>query len=153
MPKYIEFALVLLFLPEFSYNQLAVLTQYCSDSQAGVCYSFFKNSQLFFRISGSLRLDRCGSMMYMSGEASFIVWVDWNTDSLSSLGRPILWNSMTLTSFVFTELANTMKYGGGVLYNNLVFTYSDVTAFHRMKDGGGGVIHSCSHRVTSLRFT
>ena len=30
-------------------------------------------------------------------------------------------NSMTLTSFVFTELANTMKYGGGVLYN-LVFT-------------------------------
>ena len=24
---------------------------------------------------------------------------------------------MTLTSFVFTELANTMKYGGGVLYN------------------------------------
>ena len=32
-----------------------------------------------------------------------------------------LWNSMTSTSFVFTELANTMKYGGGVLYN-LVFT-------------------------------
>ena len=27
---------------------------------------------------------------------------------------------MSLTSFVFTELANTMKYGGGVLYN-LVF--------------------------------
>ena len=60
---------------------------------------------------------------------------------------------MTLTSFVFTELANTMKYGGGVLYN-LVFTEwrhcvsqnevwgrgsyitlfspSDVTAFHRI---------------------
>ena len=36
---------------------------------------------------------------------------------------------MTLTCFVFTELANTMKYGGGVLYN-LIF-----------------------HRVTSLRFT
>ena len=33
----------------------------------------------------------------------------------------ILWNSMTLTSFVFTKLANTMKYGGGFLYN-LVFT-------------------------------
>ena len=33
----------------------------------------------------------------------------------------ILWNSMTSTSFVFTELANTMKYGGGFLYN-LVFT-------------------------------
>ena len=58
---------------------------------------------------------------------------------------------MTPTSFVFTELANTMKYGGGFLYN-LVFTEfrhcvshnevwgrgcyitlfspSDVTAFH-----------------------
>ena len=35
--------------------------------------------------------------------------------------RAILWNSMTLTSFVFTELADTIKYGGGVLYN-LVFT-------------------------------
>ena len=32
-----------------------------------------------------------------------------------------LWNSMTTTSFVFTELANTMKYGGGLSYN-LVFT-------------------------------
>ena len=35
--------------------------------------------------------------------------------------QQILWNSMTMTPFVFTELANTMKYGGGVLYN-LVFT-------------------------------
>ena len=65
----------------------------------------------------------------------------------------ILWNSMTSTSCVFTELANTMKYGGGFLYN-LVFTEwrhcvsqnevwgrgyyitlfspSDVTAFHRI---------------------
>ena len=65
----------------------------------------------------------------------------------------ILWNSMTSTFFVFTELANTMKYGGGFL-NNLVFTEwrhcvsqnevwgrgyyitlfspSDVTAFHRI---------------------
>ena len=70
----------------------------------------------------------------------------------------ILRNSMTLTSFVFTELANTMKYGGGVLYN-LVFTEwrhcvsqnevwgrgcyitlfspGEVTAFHRMKYGEG----------------
>ena len=31
----------------------------------------------------------------------------------------ILWNSMTLTSFVFTELANTIKYGG-VLYNLVI---------------------------------
>ena len=45
---------------------------------------------------------------------------------------------MTSTSFVFTELANTMKYGGGFLYN--LFSPSDVTAFHRMKYGGGGVI-------------
>ena len=29
----------------------------------------------------------------------------------------ILWNSMTSTSFVFIELANTMKYVGGLLYN------------------------------------
>ena len=33
----------------------------------------------------------------------------------------ILWNSMTSTSFGSTELANTMKYGRGFLYN-LVFT-------------------------------
>ena len=66
----------------------------------------------------------------------------------------ILWNSMTSTSFVFTELANTMKYGEGLLYN-LVFTKwrhcvsqnkvwgrgcyitlfspSGVTAFHRIE--------------------
>ena len=65
----------------------------------------------------------------------------------------ILWNSMIFASFVFTELANTMKYGGGVLYN-LVFTEwrhcvtqnevwgrgcyitlfspSDITTFHRI---------------------
>ena len=33
----------------------------------------------------------------------------------------ILWNSMTLTSFIFTEVANTMKFAGGFLYNP-VFT-------------------------------
>ena len=33
----------------------------------------------------------------------------------------ILWNSIALTSIVVTELANTMKYGEGVLYN-FVFT-------------------------------
>ena len=45
-------------------------------------------------------------------------------------------NTMTLTSFVLimTELANRMKYRGGILYN------LDVTAIHRTKDGGGGVI-------------
>ena len=31
--------------------------------------------------------------------------------------RFTLWNSMTSTPFVFTELANTMKYGEGLLYN------------------------------------
>ena len=31
-----------------------------------------------------------------------------------------------------------MKYGGGVLHN--LVSPSDVTAFHRMKYGGGGVI-------------
>ena len=69
----------------------------------------------------------------------------------------ILWNSMTLTSFISPSWLiqwsmgegsyitlfspsdvtafHRMKYGGGLLYN-LVFT-SDVTAFHRMKYGGG----------------
>ena len=46
---------------------------------------------------------------------------------------------MTSTSFVFTELANTMKYGGEGSYITL-FLPSDVTAFHKMKYGGGGVI-------------
>ena len=45
---------------------------------------------------------------------------------------------MTSTSIVFTELANTMKYWGGFSYN--FFSPSDVTAVHRMKYGGGGVI-------------
>ena len=34
-----------------------------------------------------------------------------------------------------------------------LFSPSDVTAFHRMKYGGGGVIQPYFHRVTSLRFT
>ena len=35
--------------------------------------------------------------------------------------KDTLWNSMTLTSFILSELTNIMKYGGVVLYN-LVFT-------------------------------
>ena len=50
----------------------------------------------------------------------------------------VLWNSMTLTSFVFTELANTMKYGEGFYIT--LFSPSDVTEFHRMKYGGRGLI-------------
>ena len=46
--------------------------------------------------------------------------------------------SMTSTSIVFTELANTMKYGEGSYIT--LFSPSDVTAFHRMKHGGGGII-------------
>ena len=45
---------------------------------------------------------------------------------------------MTMTSFVFTELANAMKYGEE--YYITPFSSSDVTAFHRMKSGGGGLI-------------
>ena len=45
----------------------------------------------------------------------------------------ILWNSMTSTSFVFTELTNTMKYGGGSYIT--LFWPSDVTAFHRIEQG------------------
>ena len=40
---------------------------------------------------------------------------------------------MTSTSFVFTELANTME--GSYI---TLFSPSDVAAFHRMKYGGGG---------------
>ena len=43
---------------------------------------------------------------------------------------------MTSTSFVFTEQANTMKYGEGFLYN--LVSPGDVTAFHRIKYGGEG---------------
>ena len=50
----------------------------------------------------------------------------------------ILWNLIALTSNVSTELANTMKYGGRILYN-VVFieqpfksVSGDVTAFHRI---------------------
>ena len=43
---------------------------------------------------------------------------------------------MTLT-FVFTELANTMEYGGGGQDYITLFSPSDVTEFHRMKYGGG----------------
>ena len=56
---------------------------------------------------------------------------------------------MTLTFFVFTELANTMKYGGGGVLHNLVFTEfpfktvsGDVTAFHRIGEGLQDHIHS-----------
>ena len=45
---------------------------------------------------------------------------------------------MTSTSFVLPELANTMKYGEGSYI--ALFSPSDLTAFHRMKYGGGGVI-------------
>ena len=45
---------------------------------------------------------------------------------------------MTSTSFVFTELADTMKYAEGFYIT--LFSPSDVTAFYRMKYGGGGVI-------------
>ena len=34
-----------------------------------------------------------------------------------------------------------------------LFSPSDVTEFHRMKYGGGGLKYPCFHRVTSLRFT
>ena len=43
-----------------------------------------------------------------------------------------------------------MKYTGSYI---TLFSPSDVTAFHRMKYGGGGVIEPCFYRVTSLRFT
>ena len=87
----------------------------------------------------------------------------------------ILWNALTSTSFVFTELANTIKYGGDFLYN-LVFTEwrhcvsqnevwwrgcyitlfspSDVIAFHRIrkiKITGSSYASSNKARLTSAR--
>ena len=97
---------------------------------------------------------------------SLTVWPDWAGCSHACVPssnhavpvrgfqrNSILSNSLSTTSFVFTELANTMKYGGGFLCN-LVFTEwrhcisqnevwgrvcyitlfspSDVTAFHRI---------------------
>ena len=58
---------------------------------------------------------------------------------------------MPFTSFIFTELANTMKYGGGVLYN-LVFTEWRHCVLQN-EVWGRGVIYPGFHRVTSLRFT
>ena len=46
---------------------------------------------------------------------------------------------MALTSFVFTELANTMKYGGRVLHNLALTEFpfktvsGEVTAFNRIE--------------------
>ena len=57
----------------------------------------------------------------------------------SDLNRVILWNSRTLTSFVFTELASTMKYGEGVLYN-LVFTEWHHWVSHNEVKGRGSYI-------------
>ena len=45
---------------------------------------------------------------------------------------------MTSTSFIFTELDNTISMGEGSYIT--LFSPSDVTAFHRIKYGGGGVI-------------
>ena len=44
---------------------------------------------------------------------------------------------MTSTSFVFTELANTVKYVEDSYIT--LFSPSNVTSFHRMEYGGGGV--------------
>ena len=57
-----------------------------------IAMTFGDNSQVFFRIYFFLDhyvwID-VGSMMYMSGEVSFIVWVDWDAGSVSRLRRPI----------------------------------------------------------------
>ena len=64
---------------------------------------------------------------------------------------------MTSTSFVFTELANTMKYGGGFLY--LVFTeWRHCVSQNEIAYGGGGVIlvpvakTGFSHRLTAYKI-
>ena len=93
-------------------------------------------------------------LVYVSSQHYVIaVFILSQVSRFISLIHNILWNSMTSTSFVFTELANTMKYGGGFLYNLFfiewrhcvsqnevwgrgcyitLFSPSDVTAFHRI---------------------
>ena len=87
-----------------------------------------------------------------------VIWINHKSPvSISSifhdLTERIPLNPMTLTAFVFTELANTMKYGGGLLYNLVfiewrhwvsqnevwgrgsyitLFSQSDVTTFYRI---------------------
>ena len=90
---------------------------------------------------------------YYCMKSHMIVCHWFGVSELYLKNRATLWNSMTSTSIVFTELANTMKHEGGFLYN-LVFTEwrycvsqnevwgrgcyitlfspSDVTAFHRI---------------------
>ena len=63
----------------------------------------------------------------------------WAT--LSLVGGSILWNSMTSTSFVFTELANTMKYGGGFLYK-LVFTEWRHSVKKKLYNTPSPILHS-----------
>ena len=59
---------------------------------------------------------------------------------------------MILTSFVFTELANTMKYGGGVLYN-LVFTELRHGVSQNEVWGRGSYITLFSPSDVTARFT
>ena len=91
-----------------------------------------------------------GYQLFSGGTAGQMLGAcGWNLLTVYSLKL----NDLDTTSFVFTQLANTMKYGGGFLYN-LVFTEwrhcvsqnevwgrgcyiilfspSDVTAFHRI---------------------
>ena len=99
MPKYIEFALVifrflffyvkLLFLPGFSYNQLAVLTQCFSDGQA-VCYIFFKNSHLLFRIysgfsGSSVNRSWVNDLLYMLGVHVVLFLLEFLSSRLQTL--------------------------------------------------------------------
>ena len=60
------------------------------------------------------------------------VWINAKSGTFwgTLINFAILFNSMTLTSFVFTQLADTVKYGEGS--HITLFSPSDVTAFHRI---------------------
>ena len=60
----------------------------------------------------------CVSVFIIRPISSLLGIIGW---AYPNENRSDLWNSMTSTTFVFTELANTMKYEGWFLYN-LVFT-------------------------------
>ena len=80
----------MIFLPEFSFNQLQTLAQW-SLCMGEVCYTFFKNSQLFFRICsgwidvGSIKWNEsgfrpplCTYRLNWARRTSWGWWDDWD---------------------------------------------------------------------------
>ena len=89
---YLSGAYDVLFLPEFSSN-LQTLALWSLGIEV-YWYDFFLripscSSEVIQELLDHYVWIDVGSIMFMSGEASFIVWVDWNAGSVSSLCPPI----------------------------------------------------------------